>query len=141
MHVVEDERFDTIWSSHNLEHLESTEVPIALRELVRVLKLGGFLLITLPDLQKVAELVAEDKLDEPAYVSPAGPIAPIDMIFGHRPSIQRGNNFMAHRTGFTAQTLRNALEREGFERLRVQRNGFDLWGVGYKPANLNLDTA
>lgn len=135
MHIVEDEQFDALWSSHNLEHLESTDVPIALAEFVRVLKPGGFVLITLPDMQKVAELVAQDKLDEPAYVSPAGPIAPIDMIFGHRPSIASGNKFMAHRTGFTAKTLRNALVREGLERVNIQRQGFDLWGAGYKPTN------
>ena len=135
MHVVEDEQFDAIWSSHNLEHLETTDVPIALNGFARVLKPDGFLLITLPDLQKVAELVVQDKLDEPAYVSPAGPIAPIDMIFGHRASIARGNFFMAHRTGFTAKTLRNALSIQGFERVKVQRKGFDLWAIGYKPAN------
>lgn len=133
MGSVEGEQFDAVWSSHNLEHLEAMDVSVALGEFVRVLNPGGFLLITLPDLQKVAELVAQDKLEDPAYDSPAGPIAPIDMIFGHRPSIARGNTFMAHRTGFTATTLKNALERESFERVRVERKGFDLWGVGYKP--------
>ncbi len=140
MHIVEDGKFDALWSSHNLEHLESTDVTIALREFARVLKPGGFVLITLPDLQRIAELVVQDKLDDPAYVSPAGPIAPIDMIFGHRPSIARGNKFMAHRTGFTAKTLREAFEREGFERVKVQRKGFDLWAVSYKPANAGEDT-
>lgn len=133
MQSVESEQFDAIWSSHNLEHLEAMDVPIALGEFVRVLNPGGFLLITLPDLQKVAELVAQDKLEDPAYNSPAGPIAPIDMIFGHRSSIARGNTFMAHRTGFTAKTLKNALERQGFGRVRIERKGFDLWAVGYKP--------
>ena len=133
MHAVDDSQFDAIWSSHNLEHLETTDVPTALKGFVRVLRPGGFLLITLPDLQKVAELVVQDKLDDPAYVSRAGPIAPIDMIFGHRASIAKGNKFMAHRTGFTAKTLQSALEHEGFERVRVKRDGFDLWAVAYKP--------
>lgn len=134
MRMVATKEFDAIWSSHNLEHLESADVPSALREFYRVLKSGGFVLITLPDLQKVAELVVQDKLDEPAYVSPAGPIAPIDMIFGHRPSIAHGNSFMAHRTGFTATTLRNAFMREGFEPVKVQREGFELWAIAYRPA-------
>src|SRR5215471_20169990 len=42
---------DAVWSSHNLEHLQRHEVPQALAEFVRVLKPGGFLLLTVPDLQ------------------------------------------------------------------------------------------
>src|SRR5262249_34108260 len=60
-----------VWSSHNLEHLFAHEVPLALREFWRVLRPGGVALVTLPDLQRVAELVAADKLEDVAYVSPA----------------------------------------------------------------------
>src|SRR5271168_4915061 len=77
---------DAVWSSHNLEHLYPHEVRLALDEFYRVLKSQGIVLITLPDLQKVAELVAADRLEDVAYVSPAGPIAPLDMIYGHRAS-------------------------------------------------------
>lgn len=124
---------DAIFSSHNLEHLYPHEVPLALKEFRRVLKSPqGFALITLPDLQQVAQLIAEDKLDEPAYQSPAGPIAPLDMLYGHRPSLARGNLFMAHRTGFTAKTLAQELTRAGFARASVGRDGyFNLWGIGY----------
>ena len=126
---------DAVWSSHNLEHLYAHEVAVALAEFQRVLKPGGFALITLPDLQAVAELVAADKLEDAAYVSPAGPIAPLDMIYGHGASIARGNVFMAHNTGFTARTLAAALGRAGFARIDVKRGkSFDLWAVGYKPA-------
>ena len=76
MAAVADASVDAVWSSHNVEHLYAHEVPLALAEFRRVLKAGGFALITLPDLQKVAELVAADKLEEPAYISPAGPIRP-----------------------------------------------------------------
>jgi SAM-dependent methyltransferase len=122
---------DAIWSSHNVEHLYPHEVPIALAEFRRVLKPDGLVLVTLPDLQRVAELIAQDRLEEPAYVSPAGPIAPLDILYGHRPPIAAGNVYMAHRTGFTARTLGQALMRAGFARAIVQRDGFDLWTVAY----------
>jgi len=126
---------DGVWSSHNIEHLYAHEVPVALREFARVLKPGGVVLLTMPDLQAVAELIAADKLDEPAYVSPAGPIAPLDILYGHRPQIAMGNVFMAHRTGFSAKTLTQALTSAGFAQIKVERGkNLDLWAVGYKPA-------
>lgn len=76
--------------------------------------------------------MAADSLEDTAYVSPAGPIAPLDIIYGHRASIARGNRFMAHRTGFTAKTLGNALVHAGFAQARVSRSGFDLWVLATK---------
>jgi predicted SAM-dependent methyltransferase len=131
--------FDAVWSSHNLEHLEAHEVPIALQEFRRVLNATGFLLITLPDLQRVAELVAQDKLLETAYVSPAGPIAPLDMIFGFRKAIAAGNHFMAHRTGFTARSLGQAIVDAGFAVARIKRDDhFNLWGTAYVTSPVEL---
>ncbi len=104
---------DAVWSSHNLEHLQRHEVPLALAEFLRVLKPHGLLLLTLPDLQQVARLVAEDRLEDSAYISQSGPITPLDMIFGHTASLARGNQFMAHRTGFTARSLQQAADRSG----------------------------
>src|SRR5216683_1267586 len=60
MGPVSANTIDAVWSSHNLEHLQRHEVPLALGECVRVLKPGGLLLLTLPDLQQVAQLVVED---------------------------------------------------------------------------------
>jgi predicted O-linked N-acetylglucosamine transferase (SPINDLY family)/SAM-dependent methyltransferase len=121
-----------IFSSHNLEHLYPHEVPRALEEFHRVLKPDGFALITLPDLQGVAALVAQDRLEDTAYVSPAGPITPLDILYGHRASMARGNLFMAHRTGFTAKTLMNALRKAGFPLVTVQRDGsLNLWAIAF----------
>jgi len=127
---------DAVWSSHNLEHLQRHEVPLALAEFIRVLKPQGLLLLTLPDLRQVAQLVVEDRLEDAAYTSPSGPIAALDMIFGHTLSLARGNPFMAHRTGFTARTLHKLLAEAGFADIAVrQGNSFDLWASAHKPAS------
>lgn len=133
MAPVADSSVDGVWSSHNLEHLYAHEVPLALAEFLRVLKPGGLVLMTMPDLQSLAAAIGSDRLEETLYESPAGPICPIDVLFGYRRAISGGNAFMAHKTGFTAKTLRQKLEAAGFGNVRVERgDGFDLWGAGYK---------
>jgi len=128
--AVESGAFDALFSSHNIEHLYPHEVSVALAEFRRVLAPTGFCVITCPDLQSIAALVAEDKLLDPAYTSPAGPIAPLDMIFGFRPSMARGNLYMAHRCGFTQKVLIATLKAAGFGAVGSIRRGppyFDLW--------------
>ncbi len=132
MSVVESTSVDAIFSSHNIEHLASHEVPLALAEFIRVLKPDGLLVLTCPDLQSVCALVAEDKLDDAAYVAPAGPIAPHDMIYGHRAAMAIGQTFMAHNTGFTATTLEQTLRRSGFLSVKVARGTmYDLAAISY----------
>ena len=133
MPMVATGSVDAVWSAHNLEHLASHEVPVALAEFHRVLAPSGFVLVTMPDLQQVAELVAAGRLEDAAYMSAMGPIAPLDMLYGFRPSLAQGNAFMGHRTGFVAGTLAAHLEQAGFTGVRVQRDGhFALWGSGVK---------
>lgn len=135
MSAVPSESVDALFSSHNIEHLYPHEVPIALAEFKRVLKPEGFAVITCPDLQSVCALVAEDKLTEAAYQSPAGPIAPLDILYGLRSALARGNTFMAHRCGFTKRTLCEALQQGGFPLVAARRRGhpfYDLWAVAFK---------
>jgi hypothetical protein len=119
-----------VFSSHNIEHLYPHEVPAALAEFKRVLSPDGFTLITCPDLQAVAALVADDKLLDTAYMSPAGPITPLDILYGHRGYMQQGNLYMAHHGGFTMRTLAGSLTEVGFKRAITYRRPthFDLWG-------------
>jgi predicted SAM-dependent methyltransferase len=136
MSMVDSDSVDAIFSSHNIEHLYPHEVQIALGEFHRVLNSQGFCIITCPDIQSVCALVAQDKLLDPAYVSPAGPIAPIDILFGHRPSMAQGNLFMAHRTGFTEKTLTATLQEARFMTVATMKRShcFDLWARVTKSA-------
>lgn len=142
MSAVADASVDAIFSSHNIEHLYPHEVPLALKEFLRVLKPDGFLVVTCPDLQSVCALVAEDKLTDAAYTSPAGPIAPLDILYGHRPPMARGNLFMAHRCGFTKKVLIDTLRSSSFEAVACKRRThpcYDLWAIATKSAISEAD--
>lgn len=129
---VADRSFDAIWSSHNIEHLYPQEVKPALTEFVRVLKPTGFALITCPDLVQIAELVLKQDVDHPAYLSPAGPISAIDMIYGHTASLNRGNHYMAHHTGFTASRIGPMVLEAGFAEAWIASGpAYDLWVAAF----------
>ena len=139
MSSVLSESVDAVFSSHNIEHLYPHEVPVALSEFLRVLKSDGFAVITCPDLQSVCALIAEDKLTDAAYTSPAGPIAPLDILYGLRTSMANGNLYMAHRCGFTKKVLTATLQASGFKSVASMSRGhpyFDLWALATK-AELN----
>ena len=133
MSAVPSGSVDAIFSSHNIEHLYPHEVPVALAEFKRVLNEDGFVVITCPDLKSVAALIAEDKLTVPAYTSPAGPITPLDILYGHRPQLAQGNLYMAHRCGFTQRVLDGTLRAAGFAAVATMARGFapffDLWAL------------
>lgn len=130
MGAVADRSCHALYSSHNLEHLHPHEVPQALKEFHRVLHPQGFALVTVPDLQQVAEFIARDQAEEPILITDKGPIAPLDVLYGFRPFLSRGNLFMAHNFGFTATTLHAALREAGFKTVTVERDGvFNLWGT------------
>ena len=122
--------FDAIWSSHSLEHLHSHEIPIALTEFQRVLKTDGFALITCPDLETVMTLFLNHGPDHVIYQSPAGPITPLDMMFGHARSIAAGHVHMAHNSGLTAARLTSLLRQAGFADAIVKRHGVRPVGAG-----------
>lgn len=121
--------FDALYSSHNLEHLAPHEMRLALAEFYRVLKPQGYALITLPDLQQAAEYIAAGRAEEGVFMTNKGKITPLDMLYGFRPFLET-NPFMAHRFGYTAETLHSALVEAGFGHVVVERDGeFNLWAV------------
>lgn len=103
--------FDMAYTSHCLEHLYPHEIQTALKELLRVTH--GFVMVIVPDLEDL-------KInDEVLYVSPAGPITAMDMIYGHKEQVI--NPHMAHHTGFTSAILKAALLDAGFKDVKVTR--------------------
>jgi SAM-dependent methyltransferase len=134
--TVPSESVDAVWSSHNIEHVFAHEVPQVFGEFLRVLRPGGFALVTTPDLQRAAERIASGRLEDPLYEADAGPVTPLDMVYGHGREIARGFHFMAHRTGYTARSLERKLRDAGFGDVKVRREPGDraLWAEARRPA-------
>lgn len=134
MSAVESSTFDAVYSSHNIEHVYSHEVVVALKEFKRALNDDGFAVITCPDIQEVAKHVAANRLTEPLYIAPAGPITPLDIMFGHIRAVKRGEHYMAHRTAFTLDRLISCLNEAGFVSVGgfQDKNAFSLWVLATK---------
>ncbi len=138
MHMINRASVDAVFSSHNIEHMPWHEAQLALQEAKRVLRPDGFVYITCPDLEYIARLIVDGKLMEVAYNSPAGPITALDMLYGHRDAMARGNDYMAHRSGFTAESLGRVLIEAGFADVQVARDAqCDLWAIASSQALSN----
>ncbi|NVZ10112.1 methyltransferase domain-containing protein [Allochromatium humboldtianum] len=114
MSAVPDGSVAAVYSSHSIEHLYANEVAVALKEFLRVLSPDGFAIVSCPDLQAAAELIAKDKLLDVAYESPGGTVTPFDLVFGHRAYAVRDNPFQSHHSGFTLKILTTTLRQAGF---------------------------
>jgi ubiquinone/menaquinone biosynthesis C-methylase UbiE len=118
--------YDAVLCSHALEHLPPHEVGTALSEFLRVLRAGGHAIVFVPDLEGVTPT------EETLFVSPAGPISGIDLMYGYRPSLAEFP-YMAHRTGFVQDTLHKAIKDAGFSKVETKRlSNYALMGVGVK---------
>ena len=134
MSLVETASVDAVYSAYNIDHIYAHEVPIALGEFFRVLKDDGFAVIKCPDLQSVAEAVAQDKFLDTLYVSPIGPIAAIDIMYGNRQEISDGNAYMEKKVGFTYSVLNGSCAEVGFKTRYGGRSkdAFELTLVAFK---------
>jgi hypothetical protein len=131
--------FDAVYCSHNLEHYYAHDGLTVLRGFRHVLKEQGFVEIRVPDLDCVMRYAVTHNLglDDVLYQSPAGPISVIDVIYGFRREIeQSGLDFFAHKTGFSPASLRNTLERAGFEFVFVfpRSDAFEVRALAFKSA-------
>lgn len=139
---LEAEQFDAVYCSHNLEHYYRHDVPKVLSGFYRVIKDGGFVQIRVPDIAEVMRVTMEKNLDidDVLYQSAAGPIMVLDVLYGHSVEIeQSGQDFYAHKTGFTQKSLIAALSRSGFARTSCVLGSLEINAIGIK-GTPNKDT-
>ena len=116
MKLVKTGSVDAVHSAYNIDHIYPHEVSVALKEFHRVLNKDGIVFIRCPDIQTVCEAVVNDKLLAPLYEAPNGePISPIDILFGWRIPIAQGNEYMAHKGGFTYSALNSSFFEAEFK--------------------------
>lgn len=128
-------QFDAVYCSHNLEHYYRHDVPLVLDGFLHVLKTGGFAQIRVPDIAEVMRLSVERDLDidDVLYESPAGPIMVLDVIYGYSVQIERsGEDFFAHKTGFTEKSLLAALKRCGFTKTYTMVGSLEVNAFAFK---------
>lgn len=135
--TLEASQFDAIYCSHNLEHYYRHDVAAVLAGFRHVLKDGGFVHIRVPDMAEVFRRVVAEGLDidDALYQSAAGPIMALDVIYGYQLQIERsGQEFFAHKTGFTQKSLLLALHRAGFSQPYSSVGSLEVTAVAFKGA-------
>ncbi|PTQ87891.1 class I SAM-dependent methyltransferase [Agitococcus lubricus] len=129
MHMIQSGAVDALFSSHNLEHVFPHQVPTALAEFKRVLNHEGFMVVGCPDLEAICQHILDGKLMEPMFETSSGRIAPIDIIYGWREALAKGEHYMAHKCGFTMDSLIAQVRAVGFNSIIGKRRGgkYDVW--------------
>jgi hypothetical protein len=128
-------QYDAVYCSHNLEHYYRHDVPRVLAGFHHVLKEDGFAEIRVPDLADLMQTVVRRGLDvdDLLYQSPAGPITVRDVLYGLGVEIERsGNDFWAHKTGFTKKSLTAMLVRCGFPIVYNGTGNFEVAAFAFK---------
>lgn len=132
---LEGGQFDAIYCAHNLEHYYRHDVPRVLAGFRHVLKDGGFAHVVVPDIAEVMRVVAQRQLDleDVLYESPAGPIKVLDVLWGWSLQIERtGQDFFAHKTGFTPKSLKAAVEAAGFQKVYQTTGNYEAHVLAFK---------
>lgn len=97
----EDQSVDFIYSSHFLEHLDKDEALSLLRESHRVLKTGGVIRVSVPDLSYAISLYETGNVEEM-----------LEMYFFNE---DEGSNFSRHKYMYDFKLLKIKLEAVGFK--------------------------
>jgi Methyltransferase domain len=128
-------QIDAVYCSHNLEHYYAHDVPRVLQGFLHVLKDDGFIDIRVPDMQAVMKMVLEKNLDieDTLYESPAGPITAKDVFYGYGVEIERtGQDFYAHKTGFTQKSLQSIILKCGFPCVFTRAGELNVYALAFK---------
>jgi predicted SAM-dependent methyltransferase len=103
-----DAAFQQIYASHVLEHLGyQKELSAALAEMFRVLRPGGNLMVSVPDLERLCQLFVHPDLDN------QNRFQVMRVMFGGQMDTHD-----VHKVGLSWAFLRNYLEQAGFQAMK-----------------------
>lgn len=134
---LEPAQYDAVYCSHNLEHYYKHDGARVLKGFVHVLKPQGFAEIRVPDMTSVMRSFVAGNMDieDVLYESPSGPITIRDVIYGWGVEIERtGDDFYAHKTGFTAASLGSTIGSAGFwgAVIGVDERAYEIRALAFK---------
>ena len=117
----EDSTADEILMGDFLEHIQYAKTNFVLKESYRVLKSGGVIRISVPDMEKVM----------PLWLRQKGMDLGLTMLIWGQQGTVIGSNFIhdSHFNGFTEASLKKVLEDVGFrdvKRTSINRTWFEL---------------
>ncbi|MCK4348488.1 MAG: methyltransferase domain-containing protein [Thermoplasmatales archaeon] len=105
-----DNSFQKIFAFDCVEHLPLEEVPLALKEINRVLKKEGHAIIKVPNVDTIIWKYKNGAIDIIEFVR---------LVYG---ALGRRGNASYHRCGFIPSLLEHLLKRAGFEIVRTIQN-------------------
>lgn len=126
---IKESEYDIIYCSHNLEHYYKHDVKKVLLGFKTALKPGGSIHLVVPNMMVVLrEMIEKDMdIDDILYESSIGPIMISDVIYGYSKQIeQSGQEFFAHKTGFSIKSLSRCVQNSGFVDIRVAQEGYNI---------------
>lgn len=135
MHTLPAASYDAIYCSHNLEHYYRHDLPKVLAGFLHVLRPDGFADIHVPDMKLVFEDMFRRNLDidDVLYESPAGPVSVNDVVYGFgRKIAESGQDYYAHRNGFTHRSLVVALRTAGFAMVFTGTLPYEISAIAFK---------
>ncbi len=115
-----DESVDIVYSNHTIEHFSHTEIKSVLKEWVRVLRVGGIIEISCPDL-RIRSLLF--------FLNPT---------WGNIKNIYGGQDYDSnyHKCGFSYGILKNFLKACGIVQVRRIIDGY--LGIPFLPSCLRV---
>ena len=136
------EKFDAVYSSHNLEHFRHHDVIKVLDGMYHVLKDEGFLLLIVPNAYGVIEWMIDNNkdLDAVVYEVPRGVVTVRDMIWGHAGNVRiTPDEWYLHKTGFSPRLLAHAIYDSGFKGTLMKHSEKEIITVATKQERDNFN--
>ncbi len=121
-----ENQFDIAKAHHVLEHFDFRDVPVVLREWVRILKPGGKLRLAVPDMEAVARAIMEGRMDTEIQGN----------IYGDQGHPYWGQEYYEHnhhRSAFTPRSLGEAMAEAGLVNIIATSEGASAIAEGTKP--------